>query len=367
MTSIRLASPSVGDAELDAVREVFASGMLTLGPALARFENLVAAISGVPHAIGCANGTAALHLSLLALNIGPGDEVVVPAYTFPATANVVRLVGATPVFCDVDEGLDVTSASHIEAVLTHRTRAIMVVHLFGYPVDMGPVMALADDRGLPVIEDAAGALGATVGGQAAGSIGAAGCFSFHPRKVVTCGEGGAVTTNDQAMSERLRRLRHHGMGPEGFAEIGLNYRLSDILAAVAVPQLERFATTLDATERLARRYDAGLRRIDGVDPAPNDERQGSRHGRQAYVSRVSDASRRDVLIGAIRAAGVECQIGTYCVPQLRPYAELGYSVTDTPNAVASAAAGLALPLYPALGDDGVDEVLSVVEHAVRST
>jgi perosamine synthetase len=157
-------------------------------------------------AVGCSSGTAALHLALLAVGVGPGDEVVVPAYTFPATANAVVLCGARPVFCDVAPGLDVTDRERIEAVLTDRTRAVMVVHLFGYPMDLRAVRALCDERGLPLIEDAAGALGSIVNGRAAGSLGVIGCFSFHPRKLVTTGEGGAAVTKDPEMAHRMRRL-----------------------------------------------------------------------------------------------------------------------------------------------------------------
>ena len=215
---VRLARPELGDEELAAVAGVFRSRLLTLGPVLAEYEAAVAAAAGTEHAVGCANGTAALHLAYLALGLGPGDEVVVPAYTFPATANAAVLCGATPVFCDSAPGLDVAGAEQLEAAITPRTRALCVVHLFGFPVPMEPVLALARERGLAVVEDAAGALGARSDGRPAGAWGDVSCFSLHPRKLVTCGEGGAAATNDEALARRLRRLRQHGMEDGDFPE-----------------------------------------------------------------------------------------------------------------------------------------------------
>ena len=365
-SSVRLARPELGDAELAQVAQVFASGQLTLGAKLLEFERAIAEATQSPFAIGCANGTAALHLALLALDIGPGDEVVVPAYTFPATSNVVLACGATPVFCDVRSDCDVTDAALIERALSPRTRAIMVVHLFGFPAGLRDILELATARDIPVIEDAAGALGSIVDGAPAGSLGTMGCFSLHPRKIITTGEGGAVVTADRALAERLRRLRHHGIGPDGFADIGLNYRLPDILAAIALPQLAQLESLVAERERLAQQYDEALEALPGIRPAPRPAQAGDRHSWQAYVSRVDDASKRDELIAAMRAGGVESQVGTYCVPALTPYASRGFQAAATPNAVAAADSGIALPLYDGLTTDEQQRVIDCLERALTS-
>jgi dTDP-4-amino-4,6-dideoxygalactose transaminase len=357
---VRLARPALGADELAQVERVLASGQLTLGPVLAEYEAAVAAAAGTSFAVGCANGTAALHLAYLALGIGPGDEVVVPAYTFPATANAAVLCGARPVFCDVAPGTDVAGAEQLAAAITPRTRALCVVHLFGYPVDMEPVLALAQDRGLAVVEDAAGALGARTQGRPAGSSGDLACFSLHPRKLVTTGEGGAVATDDEALARRARRLRHHGMEDGDFPEIGLNYRLTDILAAIALPQLERLEAIVEARNAIAASYDRALAPLDGIEPAPAPSGAGDRHAYQAYIARARDRATRDRLIAGLRERGVESQIGTYLVPGIAAYLARGEVPERTPVALDAAERGLALPLYESLTADEQARVLDAV-------
>src|SRR5207248_6674703 len=224
---IRLARPDVGEEELAAVAEVLESGQLTMGPKVAELEAELARACEVEHAVAVSSGTAALHLALLALGIGEGDEVLVPAYTFPATANVVALAGAKPVLVDVDPvTMNIDPAAAAQR-LTPKTKALLAVHLFGRPA------RLEELPDVPLLEDAAGALGAEHRGRACGGLGLVGCFSFHPRKVVTTGEGGAVTTNDDALAERVRSLRHHGWSPSNAYDDmpagAYNYRLSDVL------------------------------------------------------------------------------------------------------------------------------------------
>src|SRR5205085_4175000 len=254
---IRLAWRDVGAAELEAVAEVLESGRLTMGPKVLELEAGLAAACEVEHAVAVSSGTAALYLAVLALGVGPGDEVVVPAYTFPATANVVALAGATPVLVDIDP---MTMNLEIgRAHVTPQTKAVIAVHLFGRPA---PIERLPE--GVAVLEDAAGALGAKRRGRPCGGLGALGCLSFHPRKVVTTGEGGAVTTDDPALADAVRRMRHHGIEPRGDFEIavpGLNYRLSDILCAVGIPQLARLDELLAGRARIAAGY---TERLSGV-------------------------------------------------------------------------------------------------------
>ena len=244
---VRLAVPDTGEAELAAVAAVLATGQLTMGPKVAEFEAGLARACRVEHAVAVSSGTAAIHLALLALGIGPGDEVIVPAYTFPATANAVELCGAGAVLVDVDPATFNTTPDLVEAAVTPRTRAVLGVHLFGRPLDWQGLEAAVP--GVALVEDAAGALGALCRGRPCGSLGVLGCLSFHPRKIVTTGEGGAVTTGSAELADAVRRLRHHGIVTHGDFDIpqpGLNYRLSDVLCALGIPQLARLEELLRA-------------------------------------------------------------------------------------------------------------------------
>src|SRR5262245_41064619 len=226
-----------------------------MGARVPEFEEALGRACEVQHAVAVSSGTAALHLAVLALGLEPGDEVLLPAYTFPATANVVALAGLTPVLVDVDPETMNLDPARVE--VGPRTRAILAVHLFGRPVR---VEELPD---LPLLEDAAGALGARRLGRACGSLGVLGCLSFHPRKIVTTGEGGAITTDDERVADLTRRLRNHGwrsLADADMPEPGLNYRLSDILSAVGLPQLRRLDELLAARTRVAAGYAERLRR-----------------------------------------------------------------------------------------------------------
>jgi perosamine synthetase len=343
---IRLARPDVGAAELAAIGAVLESGQLTMGPRVQEFEALLARCCDTAHAVAVSSGTAAIHLALLALGIGPGDEVIVPAYTFPATANAVELCGGTAVLVDVDPSTFNTTAELVAAAMTPRTRAVLAVHLFGRPLDWEGLEAAA--TGLSLLEDAAGALGARYRGRPCGSLGAMGCLSFHPRKVVTTGEGGAVTTADADLADSVRRLRHHGILPRGDFDIpqpGLNYRLSDVLCALGIPQLERLDELLAARERIAAGY---AERLAGVVELP-EAAEGDRHGLQAYVVRID---RRDEALVSLRADGIEVQIGTYALHHLTAYRDQG----AFPGADAAFERALALPFHTRLTDSELDRV-----------
>jgi dTDP-4-amino-4,6-dideoxygalactose transaminase len=345
--AIRLARPDVGEAELEAVAEVLADGQLTMGPRVEALEALVARACEVDHAVAVSSGTAALHLALLALGIGAGDEVVVPAYTFPATANAVELCGARAVLADVDpETMNVDPARVYDA-LTPRTRAVLVVHLFGRPADWEAIQTAVPAE-VALVEDAAGALGARRRGVACGSLGLLGCLSFHPRKIVTTGEGGAVTTSVAEYADAVRRLRHHGIAPAGEFDIaapGLNYRLADVLCALGIPQLERLESLLQARERVAALYEERLEHL--VETPAADE--GDRHGWQAYVVRLD---RRDEALAALRGAGIEAQIGTWALHRLSAYRDRGVF----PGADRAFERALALPFATSLTVDEVDRV-----------
>jgi dTDP-4-amino-4,6-dideoxygalactose transaminase len=346
---VRLAWPDVGPAEAKAVAEVLEGGQLTMGPKVAELERALADACGVEHAVAVSSGTAALHLAVLALGVGAGDEVVVPAYTFPATANVVALVGARPVLVDVDPETMNLDPAQVE--VGPRTKAIVAVDLFGRPAR---VEQLPD--GVAVLEDAAGALGARRQGRPCGSLGALGCLSFHPRKIVTTGEGGAVTTDDPELADAVRRMRHHGIEPRSEFEIaqpGLNYRLSDILCAVGIPQLARLDELLTERARVAAGYTERLR--DVVETPDVDE--GDVHGWQAYVIQVDGAA---AVIARLREHGIEAQVGTYALHRLAAYRDHG----DFPGASRVFDRAVALPFHTRLSDGELDRVADAVRALV---
>jgi perosamine synthetase len=346
---IRLGWPDTGARELAEVAEVLESGMLTMGPKVAEFEAEIARICEVEHAIAVTSGTAALHLAVLAFGLEPGDEVVVPAYTFPATANVVALAGLKPVLADVDPETMNIDPAKIE--VGPRTKAILAVHLFGRPL---PLHELPED--VPLLEDAAGALGARYRGRACGSLGVAGCLSFHPRKIVTTGEGGAVTTSDDRFADAVRQMRNHGwrsLVPPDMPVPGLNYRLSDILCAVGIPQARRIDELLAQRTRVADGYSERLRDLPVLLPSADD---GDVHGWQAYVLQVDD---RDRILGELRAQGIEAQIGTYSLPLLGAYRDHG----EFPGARRVFERALALPFHTRLTDDDLDRVAEALRSA----
>jgi perosamine synthetase len=346
---IRLARPDVGEEELDAVAEVVRTGRLTMGPKVEEFERAIADAVGTAHAAVVSSGTAALHLALLALEIGPGDEVVVPAYTFPATANVVELCGAKPVLVDVDPDTFNLDVAAVAAAVTPRTRAVMAVHLFGRPVEW-EALQTAIPQEVVLLEDAAGALGASYRGTPCGALGVAGCLSFHPRKIVTTGEGGAVTTDEAGLDEAVRRFRHHGWRTLGdMPAPGFNYRLPDLLCAVGIPQLARLDSLLAARERVAGWYTEHLEHIVSTPSAA----EGDRHGWQAYVVQLD---RRDEALAALSAAGIEAQIGTWALHRLEPYRAQG----AFPGADRAFDRALALPFATTTTEAEVERVEAVL-------
>jgi dTDP-4-amino-4,6-dideoxygalactose transaminase len=322
-----------------------------MGPRVEEFERAVAAAAGTSEAVAVSSGTAALHLALLAAGVGPGDEVIVPAYTFPATANAVRLCGARAVLVDVDPATFLARVELVADAVTHRTRAALGVHLFGRPLDWEAFAAALGD-GPVALEDAAGALGARRRGRSCGSLGRAGCLSFHPRKIVTTGEGGAVTTDDTELAAAVRRLRHHGFTADGdLPEPGLNYRLSDVLCAVGLPQLARLEQLHAARARVASWYE---RRLTGRVETPRAD-DGDRHGWQAYVIGVEQ---RDPIRAALAAEGIETQIGTYALHRFSAYSDQG----PFPGADAAFERALALPLAATMTEDEVEQVCAALSR-----
>lgn len=341
---IRLTIPEIAEEEIQAVVEVLRSGHLVQGKHVQEFEQLVAEYVGVNHAIAVSSGTAALHLALLALGVGPGDEVIVPDFTYPATANVVELVGAKPVLVDIDLASFNIDVTQIRPAITRRTKAVMPVHLFGQSADMEPILQIAQEHGLFVIEDAACALGAGYHGRKCGAMGVVGCFSFHPRKAITTGEGGMVVSNDDSVAERVRQLRNHGMvtvdGYNQFELAGLNYRMTDFQGALGVAQMRRLEWIITRRMELAGLYHQALAGMQTVVPPVTTE--GLRHIWQSYVILVQEGVERDGIMRHLRRQEIETAIGTYAVSVQPHYAK---TARECPNSYHAYKHSLCLPLH----------------------
>jgi len=367
---IRIIRPAVGDEEAEAVRQVLASGFLTQGAAVASFEDSVAATTGVPHAIAVSSGTAALHLALLALGIGPGDEVITSAFSFPATANVIELVGARPVLVDIDLATYNQDVTQLKAAIGPRTKAILPVHEFGLMADMEAIGHIACRYNLPVIEDAACALGASqyIGDQvvAAGAAGTVGCFSFHPRKSITTAEGGCLITRDEVLALRLRALRNQGLETsDGTLDVltpGLNYRLTELQGAIGVVQMGKLGWVLSERRRLAAVYDERLVELQWI--LRPHEPKGWVHSYQSYVVLLSEGIDREALIQSLHQSDIEAVPGAYAVHRLKYYRDrYGYSPESFPAASAAHDRALALPLYPGMPDRTVGIVTESLAKA----
>ena len=365
---IRLAAPSFSEAALEAVTAVLRSGRLVQGEQVERFEGELAAYLGARHVVAVSSGTAALHLSLVANGIRPGDEVIVPAFTFPATANTVVLAGGVPKLVDVDPEDFCIAPARIEEAITPRTRVLMPVHEFGQPADMEPIVDLAKRYGLVVIEDAACALGARVGVRRVGTIGACGCFSFHPRKALTTGEGGAIATDDAKAAERLRLLRNHGMvqtpdGPD-FVAAGFNYRMTEFQAVLGLEQLLTFDRSLAARATQASMYDERLEAMYGL-TLPARRRARESVYQTYHVVLPPGAERRDV-IHFLRGRGVETNLGAQALNCLSFFRRVyGYGPESCPNATKAFVSGLALPIGAHCGEEELERVVEGLGEALR--
>ena len=365
---INLALPDTGDAEVEAVREVLASGWLTQGPRVAEFERHFAAMVGMPYAIAVSSATTGLHLALLALGVGPGDEVIVPSFTWVATANAVVYCGARPVFADIDGSTYNADFSSVLAAVSPRTKAIIAVHQFGLCCDVESLRAQLP-RPIPILEDAACAAGATLRNHNAGSIADAGVFSFHPRKSITTGEGGMITTRDRVMATRLGALRSHGARVVGGSaphvmpeidELGYNYRLTDIQAAIGIVQLAKLDRYIQERAKCARWYREQLGGLNWLH-LPSEPQDG-RHSWQSFVVRVdADAPvTRNALMERLAAKGIGTRPGTHAVHDLGFY-RMTYGTTQdmAPVSTACAATTLALPLHNRMQAEDFERVVEV--------
>lgn len=369
---IQISTPSLGDEEWEAVRDPLTSGWLTQGPKVYAFERAFAQHHDVPHALATTSCTTALHLMLAAAGIGPGDEVILPSFTWVATANAVLYTGATPVLCDVDPvtyNIDVKDAA---SRVTDRTKAVIAVHLFGLCADIPSLRSLLPEY-VDIFEDAACAAGAKLGDQWAGSLGRAAAFSFHPRKSITTGEGGMLTTADAQLAEVAEKLRNHGAevseeqrhaGPQPyllpeFNLLGFNYRMTDLQGAVGLVQLGKLDRFIDERERWADYYTSQLADVAwlAMPARPAD----GRHAWQAFVTRVHPDVDRNRVMAALYERGISTRPGTHAIHTLGHYGEcLNLSPDDLPESRDCQGQTMALPLHNRMSPADFDRVIAAL-------
>ncbi|WP_189044390.1 DegT/DnrJ/EryC1/StrS family aminotransferase [Micromonospora sonchi] len=363
--------PQLGEAEAQAAADAVRSGWVAQGPRVARFEQEFAALVGADHGVAVSSCTTALHLALVVQGIGPGDEVIIPSFSFIATANAVRYVGATPVFADVDLGTGNLTVATVDAVRTARTRAIIAVHQGGVPFDVVALRAAAAEWEVALVEDAACAAGSTAYGQPVGTGATIAAWSFHPRKLLTTGEGGMVTTDDPAWATRLRRLREHGMNVsaadrhasaqpvlEQYLETAFNYRMTDIQAAVGLVQLGRLAELVAHRRALAARYHELLAGIRGLVPV-RDPEYGTTNFQSFWVLiEPTYGVGRDEVLAELAAQGVSARRGIMAAHLEPAYADVAHAPLPVTERLTRDS--LILPLHHALTEDDQDHVVAVL-------
>ena len=359
---IPLSAPDIQEEDIEAVASVLRTPRLSMGPKLEEFEHAIARYVGVENGIGVSSGTAGLHLCVRALGIGEGDEVIVPSFTFVAVANVLRYEKAVPVFVDVEPETLNLDPGRIEAAITRRTKAIVVVHTFGCPAELSEILDIARRHHLCVIEDACEAIGAEYDGRKVGGFGDAGVFAFYPNKQITTDEGGAVVTENSRMASMIRALRNQGRTESDdwfqHSELGYNYRLSEINCALGIGQLQRIEAILSRREEIARKYNDKLRENENLRlPVLSVPRR--KISWFVYVVRLSGAwsqTRRDWIVKEMNRRGIGC--GRYFAPiHLQPaYQFASVRRTDLSVTEVQASRCLALPFFNRLQDEQIDEV-----------
>jgi dTDP-4-amino-4,6-dideoxygalactose transaminase len=373
---IAISLPSTGDDEWQAVRDSLMTGWLTQGPKVKAFEQAFARRHSVKHAIASTSCTTALHLILAALEIGPGDEVIVPAFTWIATANVVLYCGATPVFVDIDQTSFNMDPSKIAKKITKNTKAIIPVHLFGLCADIDAISAAAP--GIPIIEDAACAAGSSYKGRSAGTLGVAAAFSFHPRKSITTGEGGMVTTHDEAVAEKINMLRNHGASVSeeqrhkgsrpyilpDFNILGFNYRMTDLQGAVGLVQLAKLDSFIEERHKWTAYYERELAELTWLrTPFVPD---GYKHGWQSYVCLADEAKAprpRNEIMEYLQSKGISTRPGTHAVHMLSYYSKtFGCAYDDYPHSRDAYLYSIALPLHNRMTDEDYYYVVKMLKE-----
>lgn len=389
-TTIPITKPVFGPEELRAIQQPLESGWVVQGPRVAEFEERFAAFTGARHGVATSSCTSALHIAVAALGLKPGDEVIVPAFTWVSTANVVEYLGARPVFCDVNLGTFNLEVRQLEARISPRTVGILPVHLFGLCADMSAVLTFAQRHHLWVVEDAACAFGARYQDRHAGTFGEAGCFSFHPRKSITTGEGGMLITHRDDVDRLARTLRDHGASTSdlsrhtgsgafllaSYRHLGYNYRMTDFQGALGCAQLDRASWILAERARRADRYDTLLSQLKWLRTPVVPE--GYVHGYQAYVCLFAPEpptlanverlhQQRNALMAQLETKGIATRQGTHAPVILEYYAQkYGLRPEQFPNAYLADRLSLTLPLFATMSDEEQDEVCRQLREAFRA-
>ncbi len=363
---IRLTVPFIDDEEIEAVIKVLKSGHLVQGEEVKKFEKTVSDYLGVKYAVAVSSGTAALHVALAACGVSAGDEIIIPAFTYPATANVVELLGAKPVFVDIDSHSYNINPRLIEAKITKRTKAIMPVHLFGQAAAMDAVLSLARKYKLLVIEDAACALGARYKKRLCATMGDIGCISFHPRKNITTAEGGMIVTNNSTLAQKAKMLCNHGIKVHrqktDFIFPGFNYRMTEMQAAIGIVQMKKLNHAISKRQNIARLYNNLFQGIDGL-ILPQEVQKGT-HTFQTYVIKINQSGvKRDRLLYALRKKGIEASIATYAVPEAYFYKKkYHFKKNDFSCAHEAYRLCLALPIYPTLSEKHIRFIAATLKE-----
>lgn len=368
---------TIDEEDIAAVVEVLRSDWLTTGPKVEEFERLLAGVTGAKHAVAVSNGTAALHAAMAAIGIGPGDEVIVPAITFVATANSVVYQGGTPVFADVQPDILLIDPADVARRITPRTRAIVAVDYAGQPCDYDALRTLAASRGLKLLSDACHALGGSFGTRPVGSLSDLSTFSFHPVKPITTGEGGAITTDDSALAEKMRIFRSHGIASDfrhreklgawayEMTSLGFNYRLPDLACALGIVQLRKLPAMHARRSAIAALYDAALQENPRIQPLAL--RPGRTHGHHLYVVKLDASLDRDAVFRALRAERIGVNVH-YAPVHLHPFyrERFGHAPGLCPVAEREFQRLLSLPIFPRMTDDDARDVLAALDKVVSA-
>lgn len=361
---INIAAPEIGPEEIAAVNAVLDSGMLAQGPKVAELEEVFAEYCGTKYAVAVNSGTAAIHSALYAAGLGPGDEVITTPFSFIATINPILFMGAKPVLVDIDPVSFNIDVSKVEAAVTDKTKVIMPVHLYGQVCDFAEIEAIADKHNLKIIEDSCQAIGASYGDKKAGSLGSAGCFSLYATKNIMSGEGGMISTDDEAYVTAIKRFRQHGMSSTyQYEGIGYNYRITDLQAAIAIEQLKKADKFNAARQRNAKIFDEGLQGITGlVTPVVGANRD---HVYHQYTIRITDklSITREDLIKGLKERGIGAGIyypkPLHAIPHI---AEFGYKIGDFPEAELASTQVLSLPVHPKVSEKDARSIVAAIKE-----